>query len=78
MRLAARTSGTIRAVVLAVTVVFVAVVLVAGQGEEVEPVVLQEGQPAPQTFIATSAVQVIDEAATEAERVAAALGGGGG
>ncbi len=74
MRLAARTSGTIRAVVLAVTVVFVALVLVAGQGEEVEPVVLQEGQPAPQTFIATSAVQVIDEAATEEERVAAALG----
>lgn len=74
MRLAARTSGTIRAVVLAVTLVFVAVVLVAGQGEEVEPVVIEEGQPAPQTFIATRDVQVIDEEATEAERVAAALG----
>ncbi len=74
MRLAARTSGAIRAVVLAVTVVFVAVVLVAGQGDEVEAVVLEEGQPAPQTFIATSNVSVDDEAATEEARVAAALG----
>jgi hypothetical protein len=36
MRLGARTSASIRTVVLAVTVVFVALVLVAGQGGEVE------------------------------------------
>jgi putative nucleotidyltransferase with HDIG domain len=74
MRLAARTSGVMRAVVLAVTVVFVAVVLVAGQGDDVEPVTLEEGQPAPETFIATRNVQVVDQAATEAARAAAARG----
>ena len=74
MRLAARTSGAIRAVVLGVTVVFVAVILVAGQGDEVEPVALEIGQPAPETFIATRGVQVIDEAATEEARAAAAVG----
>lgn len=72
MRLGARTSGAVRAVALAVTLVFVAFVLVAGQGEEVEAVVLREGQPAPQTFIATAGVSVDDEEATEAAREAAA------
>jgi cyclic-di-AMP phosphodiesterase PgpH len=68
MRLGVRTSGTIRLVVLAMTVVFVALVLIAGQGEEVEPVTLAEGQVAPQTLVATRDVQVVDEIATEAAR----------
>jgi putative nucleotidyltransferase with HDIG domain len=72
MRLGARTSGAVRAVALAVTLVFVAVVLVAGQGEEVEAIVLREGQPAPQTFIATANVSVDDDEATETARAAAA------
>jgi len=72
MRLAARTSGSVRAVVLAVTIVFVALVLIAGQGEEVEPVVVRQGMPSPQTFIATANVSVKDDAATEAARAAAA------
>ncbi|MBM3696198.1 MAG: hypothetical protein FJW79_09740, partial [Actinobacteria bacterium] len=72
MRLWARTSGSFRAVVLALTLVFVALVLVAGHGEEVAPVTLREGQPAPQTLIATSNVVVVDHAATEADRQAAA------
>ncbi|MBN2112503.1 MAG: HDIG domain-containing protein [Acidimicrobiia bacterium] len=71
MRLGARTSGAVRAVVLAMTVVFVALVLVAGQGEEVEVVTLREGQPAPETLIATGDVEVVDETATEAARQAA-------
>jgi putative nucleotidyltransferase with HDIG domain len=71
MRLAARTSGAIRAVVLGVTIVFVALVVVAGQGEEVATVTLEVGQPTPETLIATRSVEVVDEGATEAERAAA-------
>ena len=71
MRLVARTSGAVRAVVLAMTVVFVALVLVAGQGGEVDAVTLEQGQPAPETLIATRDVEVVDEATTEAARQAA-------
>ena len=74
MRLGARTSGAIRTVVLAMTVVFVALVLVAGQGDEVVPVVLEEGQPAPETLTATRDVEVVDQAATESARQDAGLG----
>ncbi|MFH1330155.1 MAG: HDIG domain-containing metalloprotein [Actinomycetota bacterium] len=71
MRLGARTSGAIRTMVLAMTVVFVALVLVTGQGGEVEAVTLEEGQPAPETLSATRSVEVVDETATEAARQAA-------
>jgi cyclic-di-AMP phosphodiesterase PgpH len=71
VRLGIRTSGTIRTVVLAMTVVFCALILVAGQGEVVEAVTLTEGQVAPETLVATRDVEVVDETATEAARQAA-------
>lgn len=71
MRLGARTSGAIRTLAVAVTVAVVALVLVAGQGDEVEAVTLSEGQVAPETLIATRDVEVRDETATEAARQAA-------
>jgi hypothetical protein len=58
----------VRAVVLAMTVVFVALVLVAGQGDDVPALNLAQGQPAPETLIATRDVEVVDETATEAAR----------
>jgi cyclic-di-AMP phosphodiesterase PgpH len=68
VRLGIRTSGTIRTVVLAMTVVFAALILVAGQGEEVATVTLAEGQVAPETLVATRDVEVVDATATEAAR----------
>ncbi len=68
MRLGFRTSGTIRTVVLAMTVVFAALILVAGQGETVEAVTLAEGQVAPETLVATRDVEVSDETSTEVAR----------
>jgi putative nucleotidyltransferase with HDIG domain len=59
--------------VIAVTIVFVAVALLVGRGEAVEPPVLVVGQPAPQTFIATEQVAVVDEAATANETELARL-----
>lgn len=72
MRAFARSLGVTRAVYLALTVVFVAVILIAGQGEEVEAVSLTVGQPAPQTFVATNSVTVDDDKSTEENRAAAA------
>ncbi|MBP1632408.1 MAG: extracellular, partial [Acidobacteria bacterium] len=71
MRLGARTSGATRMVILAMTAVFVALILIAGQGDGVEPVTLSEGQVATETLIATRDVEVVDENATEAARQAA-------
>jgi hypothetical protein len=71
MRLGARSSGAIRTLAVALTVAVVALVLVAGQGDGVEPVTLSEGEVAPETLIATRDVEVVDETATEAARQAA-------
>ncbi len=72
MRLSARASGVVRGVVLALTVVFTAVALVAGHADEGEPISLQQGQPAPDTFIATRQISVVDEIATAQARAEAA------
>ena len=72
MRATARASGAIRAVVLAVTVVFASVALVFGQGDDPVPVVLTEGEPSPQSFTATRFVEVLDQAATDSAKTAAA------
>ena len=72
MRLGLRTSWSIRAVVLALTLVFCALALVAGRGDAVEPVTLEEGQPAPQRLVATRDIEVTDDLATEAARQQAA------
>ena len=42
----------------------VALILIAGQGDGVEPVTLSEGQVATETLIATRDVEVVDENAT--------------
>nr|NIR38816.1 hypothetical protein [Actinomycetota bacterium]NIS33452.1 hypothetical protein [Actinomycetota bacterium]NIT96900.1 hypothetical protein [Actinomycetota bacterium]NIU20573.1 hypothetical protein [Actinomycetota bacterium]NIU68344.1 hypothetical protein [Actinomycetota bacterium] len=44
----------------------------AGRTTQEAPTSLEVGQPAPETFIATRPVSVIDEAGTEAERTRAA------
>lgn len=72
MRGVIRGSGIARAVILALTVVFVAVALIFGRPAAEPPISLQQGQPAPETFIAPRPVSVVDEAATEAERAAMA------
>lgn len=67
-----RGSGIARAVLLAIAIVFASIALMSGRVSETPPVTLQEGQPAPETFIATRPVTVTDEAATAAERSRAA------
>ncbi|MCH8986494.1 MAG: hypothetical protein IIB04_07780, partial [Acidobacteria bacterium] len=58
---------------VAVTVVVVSLVLVAGRGG-VEPIVeLVVGQPSPQEFVATSFVEITDKAETDAQRVLARI-----
>jgi putative nucleotidyltransferase with HDIG domain len=71
MRLTARLSGLVRTVVVVATVIFAALLLVVGQGEEAPLVVVEENRPSPETFTATEAVNVTDEAATAAARDAA-------
>ncbi len=73
MRPAVVASGFLRMVVVAMTIVFTALVLVAGRGEEPAPIQLAVGQPAPETFSATDGAEVIDEEATDAARAAASL-----
>jgi putative nucleotidyltransferase with HDIG domain len=74
MRIAARLSGLARAVILGMTIVFTALVLVVNRTDEVVPIALSQGQPAPQTFTATDRVSVVDQAATDAARASARLG----
>ena len=74
MRLSARASGLVRFVVIAMTLVFTAVALVVGHADEVEPIRLEEGQPAPVTYTATRQISVVDEIATEQDRNEAAAG----
>ena len=71
MRPISRASGIIRMMVIALTIVFAAIALVVGRGSDVEPVVLVTGQPAPQEFLATASVSVVDVIATEAQIAAA-------
>jgi putative nucleotidyltransferase with HDIG domain len=74
MRLSARASGLVRFVVIAMTLVFTAVALVLGHADEVEPIQLEEGQPAPVTYTATRQISVVDEIATEQAQNEAAAG----
>ena len=72
MKLTARASGLVRAVVLALILVFTTLALVAWPDTAPAPIALQVGQPAPDTYTATQQVTVVDEAATEAKRNEAA------
>lgn len=65
-------SGLLRPMVILATVILASLILVAGQGEEVEPIDLVVGQPASQTFTATGSVIVVDDGATQEAREAAA------
>ena len=67
-----RGSGIARALILAVAVVFSAIALTWGRASEDPQVSLQQGQPAPETYIAPRPVSVIDQAQTLAERAQAA------
>ena len=68
MSVLTRLSGTFRFAVLAVAAGVVVLVLTAGQDLGPDPVVLREGEAAPQTFIAPAELRVVDEAASEALR----------
>ncbi|MBU1225717.1 MAG: HDIG domain-containing protein [Actinobacteria bacterium] len=73
MALATRVlSGLVRPMVIAATIILASLILVVGQGEEVDPIRLVVEQPSPQTFTSTEAVTVVDAAATQARREAAA------
>jgi putative nucleotidyltransferase with HDIG domain len=72
MMAALRGAGIARAAVLTATVVFAAIVLIVGRPTAEPPVLLVEGDPAPETFIATDQVSVVDEVETEVRRQAAA------
>ena len=54
--------------VIAVTIVFVALALVTGRAVGAEAPVVEIGRLAPQDFVATGRIEVVDDAATEAER----------
>jgi putative nucleotidyltransferase with HDIG domain len=58
--------------VIAVTVVFVALALVVGRAQAEEAPVLRVGQPSPQDFVAPRFISIEDTAATEAARALAA------
>ena len=58
MALAARIfSGLIRPLVIVGAIIIASLILVVGQGEEVQPIELVVGQPSPQTFTATDPVR---------------------
>lgn len=67
-----RGSGVARAAALFATVVFAAIVLMLGRPTAEPPVLLVEGDPAPETFIAPGPVSVVDEAETADRRADAA------
>jgi len=67
-----RGSGVARALLLAVAVVFSAIALTWGRASDDPQVSLQQGQPAPETYIAPRSVSVTDEAQTLAQRAQAA------
>jgi putative nucleotidyltransferase with HDIG domain len=68
---ALRGAGIARAAALVATVVFAGIVLMVGRPTAEPPVLLVEGDPAPETFIATSPVVVVDQTETQALRDAA-------
>lgn len=68
----ARGSGVFRSISLALTVVFAALLLMVGRPTAEPPVLLVEGDPAPETFIASGPVSVVDASETAALRAAAA------
>ena len=66
-----RVSGIARAMLLALAIVISAIALLFGRATQVPQVSLQEGQPAPETYIANRPVSVTDEEGTAAARVRA-------
>ncbi len=66
-----RFSGLLRAMAIALTIFLSAGVLMLFHSDGEEPIALEVGDPAPQPFIATQRVEVVDEEATEAARAAA-------
>jgi cyclic-di-AMP phosphodiesterase PgpH len=72
MRLYARLSGTARAGILALAIVFSALALTIGRDAPVQMPVPSVGEPSPETYTATAFVQVVDEEETERRRAAAA------
>ena len=58
----------LNALVIAVTIVFVAVALVVGRAQGADPILLDVGDPSPATFVATRDVRVPDTIATDRER----------
>ena len=71
MTLLRRNPAILSLLVIAVTIVLVAVALIVGRSTGEEPPVLVVGQPSPQQFIATETISVEDAAATEQARTSA-------
>lgn len=68
MSIAKRYPIALNALVIAVTIVFVSLALVAGRAQAEEPIELAVGQTAPQTLVANRFIEIEDVAATERER----------
>ncbi len=66
-----RASGILRSMVIVLTMALSAGLLMAFHNEGEEPIVLEVGDPAPQLFIATEHVEVVDAEATQAARMEA-------
>ncbi len=66
-----RNPAILSLLVIAVTIVLVAVALIVGRSTGEEPPVLVVGQPSPQQFIATETISVEDAAATDQQRTSA-------
>jgi len=71
MTLLRRNPAVLSLLVIAVTIVLVAVALIVGRSTGEDPPVLVVGQPSPQQFIATETISVEDAAATEQARTSA-------
>ena len=72
MKIQARLSGAAKFGILVMAVVFTALGLTIGRETTPEVPVLRVGEPAPQTFVATRMVTVIDAQETDRQRQAAA------
>ena len=72
MRIASRISALTKIAILATTLVLTSLALIIGRDTGPEPVSLSVGEPAPQTFIASGPVEVVDVNETERQRADAA------
>jgi putative nucleotidyltransferase with HDIG domain len=66
-----RHPAVLNALVLAVTIVFVALALLVGRARAGEPISIEVGEPSPITFTASADIEVLDEMATKLAREAA-------